>query len=188
MVFPSCVFQDLEDTKVEEKVRHVSVKEIRTTEQIKKLETFIDRVKDSSVREGPITLLDLTSNQMQLLLTLVYKRDSVRTGDGPIHLCQLYIGDILIAEGEGKHKRMAQVDVYNRAYEVLISTPVETIISENHRLEPGELEDPDVLDVVVKGKNKITDCSNHERKGSQCIQQGSIVLLPVVLLIFKNAM
>ncbi|XP_025114347.1 uncharacterized protein LOC112576257 isoform X3 [Pomacea canaliculata] len=143
--------QDLEDTKVEEKVRHVSVKEIRTTEQIKKLETFIDRVKDSSVREGPITLLDLTSNQMQLLLTLVYKRDSVRTGDGPIHLCQLYIGDILIAEGEGKHKRMAQVDVYNRAYEVLISTPVETIISENHRLEPGELEDPDVLDVVVKG-------------------------------------
>ena len=145
--------QSLEEFKKEGKAFNFVVKEICTPEHIKKFELFIDRIKDSSVREGPITLLDLTANQLQLLITCMYKR----VEDAEVRcLCQLFVGDILISEGEGRHKKEAQADAYSKAYEMLISTPLETIITESHRLNKEELEGADVRDVVVKGK--VPDC------------------------------
>lgn len=142
----------MEEFKKEGKALNVVVKEIRTAEHIKKFELFIDRIKDSSVREGPVTLLDLTANQLQLLITCMYKKIE----DAEIHsLCQLFVGDILISEGEGRHKKESQADAYCKAYEMLISTPLETIIAESHRLSKEELEGADVQDVVVKGNVNI---------------------------------
>jgi hypothetical protein len=55
------------------------------------------------MREGPITLLDLTANQLQLLIMCLYKRlEQTDTNGPPIHSCRLFIGDILISEGEGR--------------------------------------------------------------------------------------
>ena len=140
--------QNIEEFKKEKSVP-VVVKEIRTAEHIKKFELFIDRIRDSSVREGPITLLDLTANQLQLLITCMYKK--LEEQNGTISLCQLFVGDILISEGEGRHKKEAQADAYSKAYDILISTPVETLTAESHRLNQSELQSADVQDVVIKG-------------------------------------
>ena len=144
MLCPQCI----EEFKKEGKAVGVVVKEIRTAEHVKKFELFIDRIKDSSVREGPVTLLDLTANQLQLLITCMYKR--VEDAEIP-SLCQLFVGDILISEGEGRHKKESQADAYSKAYETLIATPLDTIVAESHRLNKEELEGSDVQDVVVKG-------------------------------------
>ncbi|KAL8609605.1 hypothetical protein ACOMHN_023741 [Nucella lapillus] len=157
--------QNVEEFKKERSL-NVVVKEIRTAEHIKKFELFIDRIKDSSVREGPVTLLDLTANQLQLLITCMYKKTEEQ--DGVSNLCRLFVGDILISEGEGRQKKEAQADAYSKAYEILISTPVDTLVSESHRLNTEELQGADVQDVVIKGQIKKEE-SNLPRLRQQFI-------------------
>nr|KAG5710611.1 hypothetical protein BaRGS_013257 [Batillaria attramentaria] len=156
--------KEVEDVHTEEKPKNVVMKEIRTPEQIRRLEIFIDRIKDSSVKEGPITLMDMTANQLQLIITCIYRR---MYSDGMhIYSCQMYIGDILISEGEGTVRKETQMDAYCKAYERLISTPLETIMSESHRLNPADVNDPEIEDVVVKGQVKQVE-SNLSRLRKQ---------------------
>jgi hypothetical protein len=69
-------------------------------------------------------------------------------------ICALYKSSFLFLF-YFSHKKESQLDAYHKAYEVLISTPLETIVSENHRLNREELEQPDVQDVVIKGRTSL---------------------------------
>ena len=149
---------------MERQLPDLSTTELKTPEQLHKFQLFIDRIKDSLMREGPTTLLDLLANQLQLLIMCVYRRvnSGVDCGVGGCGgntedvlsvVCNLYIGDVLISEGEGIEKRESQCDAYQRAYERLVSTPIDSILADSRRLSKEELESPDVMDVIVKGKS-----------------------------------
>lgn len=86
--------------------------------------------------------------------TLFHFRKLNSDGTKSVISCELYLDNIMIASGEAERRKEAQVETYNNAWDVLCTTTPDHILKEHKRMTADDQEDPNVMDVWVKGTGK----------------------------------
>ncbi|XP_061164731.1 uncharacterized protein LOC133173727 [Saccostrea echinata] len=152
-----------EEAKTEEEASGTGVtmivdgKKMSVTE---KMDKMIQRLKDAVYKENNINTVDACATNLGLTKTCIYRRlQGDDEGDPSRVACDLYLEKFLIASGEGEKRKEAQIDAYNNAWEVLITTTGEHIIKDHKRLT-NDNDDPSIIDVHVKGAQKPQGDSN----------------------------
>lgn len=116
-----------------------------------KMDKMIQRLKDAVYKENNINTVDACATNLGLTKTCIYRKlQGNEEGDASRIACDLYLEKFLIASGEGEKRKEAQIDAYNNAWEVLITTTGEHIVKDHKRLT-NDNDDPSIIDVHVKG-------------------------------------
>ncbi|XP_056012785.1 uncharacterized protein LOC130052317 isoform X4 [Ostrea edulis] len=125
-----------------------------------KMDKMIQRLKDAVYKENNINTVDACATNLGLTKTCIYRRlQAGDEGDASKVACDLYLEKFLIASGEGEKRKEAQIDAYNNAWEVLITTTGEHVVKDHKRLT-SDNDDPSIIDVHVKGAQKPQGDSN----------------------------
>lgn len=125
-----------------------------------KMDKMIQRLKDAVYKENNINTVDACATNLGLTKTCIYRKlQGNEEGDASRIACDLYLEKFLIASGEGEKRKEAQIDAYNNAWEVLITTTGEHIVKDHKRLT-NDNDDPSIIDVHVKGAQKPQGDSN----------------------------
>lgn len=116
-----------------------------------KMDKMIQRLKDAVYKENNINTVDACATNLGLTKTCIYRKlQGNEEGEASRIACDLYLEKFLIASGEGEKRKEAQIDAYNNAWEVLITTTGEHIVKDHKRLT-NDNDDPSIIDVHVKG-------------------------------------
>lgn len=125
-----------------------------------KMDKMIQRLKDAVYKENNINTVDACATNLGLTKTCIYRKlQGNEEGEASRIACDLYLEKFLIASGEGEKRKEAQIDAYNNAWEVLITTTGEHIVKDHKRLT-NDNDDPSIIDVHVKGAQKPQGDSN----------------------------
>lgn len=133
------------------------VKKNMTLEE--KLTALMGIVKDTQFQENNINTIDCSALHLGLTPTCIYRK-SVEDGSTGNLICELYLDNVLIGTGESERRKESQMEAYNSAYDTLSTSTSDYILREHKRLKPEDTNDPNIVDVWVKGEGKHNIDSN----------------------------
>lgn len=156
------IIKGVEDDESSEEIKcenqsTVVVAKTQATTLKGKLEELLATIKDAPYKENNINTLDCAAMFKGFTPTCVYRKADnwADKPDKRLMTCELYLDNILIASGEGEKRKDSQLEAYNNSWEVLSTATADVILTQHKRLQLDEANDPNVIDVWVKGSGRI---------------------------------
>jgi hypothetical protein len=124
-----------------------------------KLSALMAIIKDAHFQENNINTIDCSALHLGLTPTCIYRKGLEEGGTSGL-ICEMYMDNVLIGSGESEKRKEAQIEAYNSAYDTLSTSTAEYILREHKRLKPEDTNNPNIIDVWVKGEGKHNVDSN----------------------------
>lgn len=146
---------DTLEPEIEEEV----VPEPKTRSLEEKMAIFIADLRTMKDRTSYVNTVDIVSMRNLITPMILFRRgrqEDERTSDTEL-ICELYLQKILIASVRGSAKKECIQQVYKKAFELLMETKADTILSEYSRITDEELKDPMLVDIIIKGSGRTVE-------------------------------
>lgn len=156
---------------------------ILTMSKKERFTELLKTLKNQPFKESNINPIDVTAMQYGIIPMAVYRKlDAKREEDDHIS-CELYLDNIFIASADGRKRNPAQKEAYNKGWELLTTTDVETLLTQHSLITAEELKAKDIADVIIKGGGKTSESNLaalkriHKDELTENIKKDDIVLV-----------